>query len=286
MPAPLEVWRNAATVASATIALIALFRPELQKLVARFRGSLLIYPVGERVEIGFSGAGATTGFELILRARSRDFFVRDAEVEIVRLRDAAHHSLSWGAFRPPALIFGSSQQSPPEVPAGFLLEPKAPRRLNIAFQDRDLRDDIMSVLASLRERWWEALREAGLYPPPADTGENVDYRSTINEFYDPFSKEDNFVAAWTSLQRCCYWQPGDYRAVFKFVSTEPEQAFEFECRFSLSQAESDRLHANAIPMLRQIVGLTDMPLFFAYPKLQLPPSTAKVLAKASPKRVK
>jgi hypothetical protein len=273
MPASLEDWRNAATVASATIALIALFRPELQKLVARFVGSLHIYPVGERVEIGFSIAGATTGLEVILRARSRDFFIRDAKVEVVRLKDGARHTLSWGALRSPAMIFGNQQ--PTEIPAGFLLEPKAPRRLNIAFQDRELRDEIVDILSALREKWWEALREAGLFPPPDATSENADYRAAINDFYDEFSKEAGFVASWESLQRLCYWQPGDYHAVVKFNSTEPEQTFNFSCRFSLSKAESDRLHANAIPMLRQNVGFTDASLFFAYSKFQALPSTAQ-----------
>ena len=173
------------------------------------------------------------------------------------------------AFRPPVQI-GSSQQGAFEVPAGFLLEPRAPRRLNIVFHDQALQDEITDILSSLRERWWEALRAAGLFPPPAATDESVDYRATVNEFYDHFSQDQDFVAAWTALQRKCYWQPGEYIAVVNFHATEPEQKFEFSCNFTLSQADSDRLHANAIPMLRQNVGLTDVSLSFANPKVQSP----------------
>lgn len=273
-PLTLEDWRNTATIASAVVSLVALFRPELQRLFARFSGTLLIYPVSERMEIGFSGAGATVGLELNIRARSRDFFVRDANMAIVRLKDNARYSLSWGALRPPVLI-GSVQSATFEVPAGFVLEPKVPRRLNIAFQDLVVRDEIMDTLISLREKWWETLRKEGLFPPPVATEESSNFRATIDGLYDQFSQEEPFITAWTTLQRKCYWQPGEYLATVKFSTTEPEQVFEFRRTFSLSREESDRLHANAIPMLRQNVGLTDVPLFFAHPKAQVSPNARR-----------
>jgi hypothetical protein len=272
-PVPLEIWRNAATVASASIALAAFFRPELQKLFARFRGRLLIYPVGERIEIGLSHAGATIGIEIVLRARSRDFFVRDGTVEVIRQRDGSRHFFSWAAFRPPNLVFGVPQQITLEVPVGFLLEPKSPRRLNIAFQDRVLQEEIESALSPLRERWSSKLREAGIFPPPTAAGNDAEQKITIDELYDDFSKEADFIQAWTALQRSCYWQPGSYLATILFNATEPEQVFKFTCGFDLSQTDSDRLHANAIPILRQNVGLRDANLSFANPKFQTPQPT-------------
>jgi hypothetical protein len=172
-------------------------------------------------------------------------------------------------FAPPALVFVANQQPNLEVPAGFLLEPKAPRRLNIAFQDRLLRDEILNTLTPLREKWFNELRDSGLLRPPTVAPNNVDRRAELDDLYERFSKQPDFVTVWATLQRMCYWLAGEYSAVARFQATEPEQVFEFRFRFRLSQSESDHLHANAIPMLRMNVGLPEASLFFAYPRLQV-----------------
>lgn len=202
----LDDWRNIATMVSAVIALIALFRPEITRVLSRLVGAVRIYLVGETVEVGYSGSGATVAIEVTLRALSRDFFVSDAEVEVVRKKDGARHLMHWGAFRPPGLLFPVPQQITLESPAGFLLEPRNPRRLNVLFNDRAVRDEVLAVVEPLRPAWWQLLSEAS-----GDVDrEGVELAGRL---FESFSKLEEPIKAWQQLQRICYWETGDYKLI-------------------------------------------------------------------------
>jgi hypothetical protein len=127
-------WTNVelTTVASAaTIALAALFRPDIERLIQRRRAIIDVHPAG-RLEVGFGNFGPTIGVQGTLQAIHRDAFITCSSVTVVRVADNLRHEFPWAVFRPQTL--GASAQQA-EIASGFLLSVSAPRRFNIQFHD-------------------------------------------------------------------------------------------------------------------------------------------------------
>ena len=242
---------------------------ELESLLKRFFGRVDLYPVGETIELGYSSAGATVGVEVVTPARRVEIFVREARVEVTRIKDGAHHILDWGAFRPPGIVFGTPANLTLEIPAGFLLETKTPRRLNVAFNDRGVRDEIDDVIGPLRQDWFDQLRKLEIPPDSQNPGRPV----AFEQLYDVMSKSPRWVEAWTALQRRCYWSPGRYKLRIVFLTAEPEKTIDRTLGFEISQKDSELLYGNATTMLRQNVGQQDWSLYFARVKFATPAST-------------
>jgi hypothetical protein len=261
-------WRTYAALASAAIALVALFRPELTKLFVRHFGEVKLYPVGKKLEVGYGGVGATVAVELIVRAKARDFFVTQAAIEVVRSRDGAKYHLDWAALRPTGILLGSGQSGTYETPAGFLLEPRNPRRLHIVFNDFKLLDEVNSILEPLRQTWWTQTRPLRQEGPSSSKKE--DTAQALAAAYVDFRNSSVSTTAWTEIHKLCYWQSGEYTVVIRISTGEPERDYLLRGSFELTKSESDALYANAVIILDQNAGFNDLGLYFARPVLQIP----------------
>jgi len=256
-------WRTYATVASAAIALTALLRPEIAKLFAKWRGKIAIYPVGEVCEVGFGGAGATIGLELVLRSLARDFFLSEIQLVCRRVEDGMVRTFTWGVFRPPLAPFLPQQPTGVETPAGFYLEPKAPRRLGVVFFDRASRSDVLNAIEPLRRKWFEEFTSIQQQFVGVAGGEGEGPKKAIEQALRAFLATDEALTAFGHVQRAFFWRPGGYELAVVAIGEEPRREFRRTLRFLLEQSESDALYRNPTVILRQSAGFSDIPLYFA-----------------------
>jgi hypothetical protein len=197
-------WTNGdlAHAATAVIALAALFRPEIERLIQRRRAMIDVHPAG-RLEVGFSTFGPTIGVQGTLQAIHRDAFVTYSSVAVVRVADNLRHEFPWSVFRPQTLEVNVQQA---EIAAGFLLSVDAPRRFNIQFHDTGTADSFRQALIDFQKLWTEYLQ-----------AEHIVFANVAPG--DPRGVYDIFQAArlpqitplYHVIDRQFYWVRGEYR---------------------------------------------------------------------------
>lgn len=224
------------------------------------------YAGGDSVEIGYSGLGATLGLDVLLRAVKSEYFVSSIELKCVRANDAMTRRFSWVASRPPALFFASQHSGQVEVPAGFLLEPRAPRHFYAIFSEPDSRNEVEAEVAIVRPLWRKKLGEnAEALAQLRRTGA-PGVNAAIEEGYREFSAGQEWLKAWEGIQRAFFWKEGKYEAELVVRTDGPKREFTKALRFSIARSESDLLYSNAVVIMRQGVGFSDWALSFVRSK--------------------
>jgi len=210
-------WTNqelatAAQAATAVIALVALFRPDIQRLIQRRRAIIDVHPAG-RLEVGFGNLGPTIGVQGTLQAIHRDAFITYSRVTVVRVADNLRHDFQWAVFRPQT--FGAGMQQA-EIASGFLLSVAAPRRFNIQFHDTGTLDNFRQSLTDLQRLWTEHLQAQGIVLANVPAGE-------ISKAYDTFYQQRiaDITLIYQVIDRQFYWIPGQYKIYFEIRSTRP-----------------------------------------------------------------
>jgi len=143
-----------ALVATAIIALVALLRPDIERVSQRRRATIEMHPAG-RLEVGFSNFGPTIGVQGTLQAISGDRFIAFSKVSVERVVDNLRHEFQWAVFRPQSLS-GALEQV--EIASGFLLSAAAPRRFSIQFHDSTTADNYRQSLIELQQLWRDYLQ--------------------------------------------------------------------------------------------------------------------------------
>lgn len=249
-----DAWATAAQIATALIALVALFRPDIQRLYRR--GAVDVHPAG-RLEIGFSTFGPTIGLQGTLQAIHRDAFVTYSRVIVQRVADNLRHEFQWAVFRPQSLA-ATAQQA--EIASGFLLSVAAPRRFNIQFHDAGTADNFRQSLIDLQKLWIAYLQTNAIVLANTPTGQ-------VRGIYDAFSKVHNteITPLFQTLDRQFYWSHGAYRMTLELQTSRPAKTIIVNYTFALSDAESNSLRLNSIACLLATCNVPEVIFNFAYP---------------------
>lgn len=252
--------RNYATVGAAIIALIALFRPDITRLVARYRLRLDIHPAAaSRLEIGFSNFGPTIGLQGTIRAIGADAFITSGKVVVERIADHLRHDFDWAVFRQLALS-GSPQQGM-ELASGFALPAQSPRRFNVQFHDTVTAERYRQSLNDLQQLWTAYLQGQGVVLAGTQPAQ-------IRKLYDAFhvAENANIAAIHQVIDREFYWIAGRYRLTLIVTTSRPEREFTFGYTFELTAVESASVRLNTIGCLMATCNVPDLIFNFAYPR--------------------
>ena len=250
------VWLTGVWNTATAIAVVALVQPWVYWFYRKYGrgGHLDVHHTGN-IEIGFSTLGATIGLQGTLRSLDREFFVSSMTLDIVRESDNSQHTLEWAAFRPPLVLVGEPKD-PVEMPAGFLLQPTAPRRYHIMFNDSAAQAAAKQVTDPLQAAWFAALSSKGI---PSDKHQ---------EYYDTeFRLTPLHVTTFSDLDPIMYWQAGSYRLRLRIHTTRPDRDFQENWKFSLTPTDVSGLRGNRIPTILTALNLTGR-WHFAYSRYQ------------------
>jgi hypothetical protein len=144
-----------ALTATAVIALVALLRPDIERVFQRRKAVIDVHPAG-RLEVGFSNFGPTIGLQGTMQAINGDEFIGFSRVTVERVADNLRHEFQWAVFRPQS--FSGTAQQTFEIASGFLLSIASPRRFNIQFHDSATADNFRQSLIDLQRLWMDYLQ--------------------------------------------------------------------------------------------------------------------------------
>jgi hypothetical protein len=205
-------------------------------------GTIDIFESGT-INSSFGLAGAAVVLQGTLNAVDRDWFVRQIQVTVIRLRDHARHEFDWG-WMPPATVTSAPSGPQGEAPAAFLLLTRQAHRYNILFFDRDTQREVNQLVQPMRESFREFWAEH------RDKGESPE------QLFDRFTDGNPAVLdVFGRLDRVVYWDAGRYLITMSVRTARPEKRFARSWEFELSASDSELLHGNRLSILRDAVGL-------------------------------
>lgn len=247
-----------ALTATAFIALVALLRPDIERVWQRRKVTTIeMHPAG-RLEVGFSNFGPTIGVQGTLQAIDADRFISFGSVTVVRVVDSLRHHFEWAVFRPQS--FSAITQEMFEIAAGFLLGVAAPRRINIQFHNSATADKFRQPLRELQRLWMHYLQAqkivlANLRPD--------EVRATYDAFHQAHLAD--ITPLYQVIDQQFYWIQGQYRMTLELQTTRPAITFMFDYTFDLSDTESSALRLNTIACLLTTCNVSNVVINFAYP---------------------
>ncbi len=259
VPAPSWTYGDLATAIVALVAIAAFIRPDIEGWRRRRRAMVDTYLAGP-VEVGFSNFGPTIGLQGTLRAINNDQFIRSAKVSIERVSDHMRHEFEWAVFRPQ--VFPATQhQQTFEIAAGFLLSEATPRQFNIQFHDRGTAHLCLPAFTNLQLLWRRYLQSKGIAPAtltPAD----------MQVHYDEFHqiRLGEITPLFQIVDRLFYWVGGEYRLTMELAGSRPDRNFSYDCRFRISEEESQLLRLNVIACQLVVCSIPNVTFNFVYPQ--------------------
>lgn len=234
------------------VAVAALILPWLGAFWNKYvrQASIDVYETAN-IDVGYSTVGSTIGLQGTLRALHHDQFIRSIKLTVTRNSDGARHHFEWAGFRTLSTVIpgSTSGNTPVEWPAGFMLTTAEPRRFNIVFADRDLERQMRTILDPLQQEWQSALLGAwgGTIPPQLDAAQ---FRAGSEAAYATFASKQQYLDAYTELDRICYWTAGRFALEMLVETARPSRSFSNCWEFELGSDDTNRLRLNRINILQ------------------------------------
>ena len=224
--------------ASAGVALVALFRPELFALIKKYFEDLRFYKAG-RIEIGFSDFGPTLGMQGTFRSFTSDQFIEDMSLTLTRTRDSATYRYAWLAFREINLV--NPQNTKIDVASPFLVRISECKPINILFSDTSTKNRFEEKLLKLRTDFENFMRsKAYSYEDQASIQMHINEFRTSNPSIDLDSYED--------INDNFYWESGSY--LIEISIKVDKKIYKSRYRFSLNPSQVNNLKLNSVAILQ------------------------------------
>jgi hypothetical protein len=229
------------------------------------KGKIQIFETGV-LEIGYSAFGPTIAVNGTFQALRKNVFVSNVYIELLRLRDRAHHKFEWTAFRSTQISLVQPRQISLELPAGFIVRVDQPYRYQIILNDKQTQLELEQYLLALRRAWQSYLltkqNEITLsLRNGAFTNETI-LQHLYNTDFSKNSQENQ--AAWEMLQRKNYWEPGSYLIKMVVETSNPTKTFYKHWQFELNDEACNSLKLNSIATLLELcTGIVNYQ--YAYP---------------------
>jgi hypothetical protein len=231
-------------------------------------GLINIYETGT-IEIGYSAFGPTIGLNGTLRALNKDVFIKSIDILVIREKDKAQHTFNWIAFRPPKIDFAGTQPITMEIPSSFLVSPDSPHRYNIVFSDGDHFDDIRYLYNEYISEWYKTSKQlSDIWHPSLGTIPQPEIISRQSALIEEFKSSKIHIDMYTTLDRKCYWETGDYSLTINVRTSKPDKIFSNCYNFAITEADSINLKLNVITILQEPISnylrIQNYPYNFAY----------------------
>ena len=251
------------------ISLLALVQVWIIEAWKRFRpGKTEIYEK-EQIEVGYSGLGPTIGLYGTIRSVHKDVFVSSITLTLIRLKDNATIGLEWLAFRPRSMRIYGNEDVDLEMVSGFMLRTSDPKQFNIIFTDEDFLEEHKAKMDQLRADWWRFKQEriADIFES-GDSKEiqKIDHQALNESLFEEYYSAGRNLNFYTALNQNFFWQPGDYHVEVNVKVADPNKSESWNFEFALSPDDSESLRQNAIPSIREALGLA-YNYHFAFPKI-------------------
>lgn len=248
-------WLTIPWAISTAIALVALFRPNIERAFRRWRNRVDLFPQ-KHLQIGFSHFGPVISLVGSLTGAPSDQFVRSISIKLVRVRDTMTHSFEWVALRPVTLA--QMDEKDMKVAMGFKLPSGDSIPINVAFVDDETKQRVEEHLVVLRDAWYAHRRTINVLAG------NIDFRQEFSSF----GKGNRVVSdCYAAVDRLFYWDEGEYRIAVTVSTWNPKLDFPFRYKFALSKQQSVDLRMGVLGAMHAICEMPDGAGRFVNPTL-------------------
>ncbi len=259
------------------ITIVSLVQPGLLLLIGFayrkywVKGKIVIHPTSS-IQIGYGPNGATVVLTGSLQAVTTNQFVAGMNVTVTNEKTKECHRFDWQAFVVGhQRVTNSGPDSYFEVPAGFMVSPQQGHRYTIMFVDQELQDDqVRPAVRRLEKEWTKnanALHEwaqASLQDPGSRAIVGEKFNATASEIFNNLKSGELYAEVARVLERNCYWRSGWYHLTLHVKTSHPDQAFEHNWRFVLTEEEANSVCGNVEATLAEVCQMPHSPYVIAY----------------------
>jgi hypothetical protein len=240
--APIE-WGTVAQYAAAVIALVALARPDITRLLRRWTGAVRLH-IHPRLEIGFTHFGPVIGLYGAMECEGHDQTIVSMNIEVVRQDDNSTHLFEWMLIRSPKLHV-EIEPKEFEFASAFVLKNSESKNFNIQFHDTKTPQKYEEMAAQYRAGYLGFLsrmeKEGKLSKNPAENFKLFDA-----------AFPNATPALWKVIKDAFYWREGGYTLTVRVNCGNPRKIYEFKYKYNLSREEVRRLEENIVILLEYL----------------------------------
>ncbi len=210
---------------------------------------LEIFPA-RNLEIGFDENGPVVAVAGIIRSPDDQVFIQSMELKLTHEKGKSTRTYRWLAFKPDFLLPNHAARSW-EMPHPFMVSMGEARKFNIVFNDVDAFPNVKGILATYYHHWHETeLRIQERRDRLNGDSGLTDQGDLVSEF----KHRDVCVAAYTELDRKCYWEPGVYDLSLAVHGENGALAATSNSRFTLEKSDTQILKSNCVLMLDEPIA--------------------------------
>jgi hypothetical protein len=232
------------------IAALALAQPWVIGIWKKFyRKPKIEFHESGLVEIGYANYGPTLALLGTFRAIHGDVYIKSVEISAIRKKNQATYTFNWFVFRSTRINMVTLRPAGMSLPSGFLISPSKPENIHIAFNDKQLFEEIKAVAITHNERF-ESFKDHYFSELPgysdANYPDEILTKSQKESLVESALRQRFHTEYYGKLDRMFYWDPGDYRLVISVKTSDESASFKKEFSFTISPDESQALKLNSV----------------------------------------
>ncbi|MEI6091656.1 MAG: hypothetical protein WCR42_14465 [bacterium] len=244
------------------IAILALVQPWAFYLWKKYfiKGKIDFCETGN-IEIGLSSFAATIGLNGTLVSINKDQFVSKIHLTLSKVDDNSIHKFEWGFFLGSKFRLSDLNDNVVELPYGFLLSTNAPLRLNIQFWDTNQLASFRQITNNLGNDWNRFLEKCYPYEKRRI---DTDVNTKTFQLFEEFSKEHEFINAYSQYKELNYLKEGDYNLKIIINTARPNNEFTKSFRLKLTKDDCSILNGNILSVCELACGQYRFPWKYTY----------------------
>jgi hypothetical protein len=207
-----------------------------------FQKTTLTIHLSDKIEIGFNQSGPNLAIAGSLTTSSKIVYIDDMALDIISKEDKSYRQFDWEQFRPHKFTVGNTQGFDLKMASKFFITPKTPFQYNIFFSDQQAYRNISPLLKKIRDSWQAKWNRNSQVANPTPT--KVLFENFIN---------DKFIMdIWEETKQFSLWRKGEYNLTIVVRTKNPNQNFELQKSFTITQENVEHLKKNSIQILAEL----------------------------------
>lgn len=219
-----------------------------------------IIPTGY-IEIGYSNLGPTIALIGTIVSKTKDIFINEIIVELIRKEDNLTHNFRWLYFHSPDYNLIDPRSASVRIPHSFQLQKDTPHNFSISFQDETTHLKMYNEVMNISKKWDDMvknkeidenllnkLKEAALKNPlqlpPSD----------LWVLIKPLNETIEHTEAYRKITELNYWKNGKYEITMNMILSGTKKIIQWNTSFNLSEEDEEKLRLNT-------VNITTNPIF-------------------------
>ena len=207
-----------------------------------FQKSTLNIYLSDKIEVGYNQSGTNLALSGSLTTSNKILFIDDIVLDVISKDDRSYRQFGWEQFRPHKFTVGNFQGMDLKMASQFFITPTSPFQYNIFFSDQETYQKISPLSKTIKEAWQFALVKNSQPAKPV----------IPRLLFESFIKEKLVTELWEEIKKASIWEKGEYTLTMVVRIKNPNQNFELQKSFQLTDANIEYLNKNSNQILAEL----------------------------------